>query len=91
MTNSTLHEDDAMESIDSKTATAMIRDRVKQAANVSGEERVLAGLHHSDLSMQVVEDGIRHQNPEATDEQIQLLLMRRVDLMRRLERRHEHL
>ena len=69
----------------------MVRDRVKQAANVSGEERILAGLRHSDLSMQVVEDGIRHQNPEATDEQIQQLLVERVDLMRRLERRHEHL
>ena len=64
---------------------------VKQAANVSGEERILAGLRHSDLSMQVVEDGIRHQNPEATDEQIQQLLMERVDMMRRLERRHKHL
>ena len=80
-----------MESIDSATTTAMVRDRVKQAANVSGEERILAGLRHSDLSMQVVEDGIRHQNPEATDEQISQLLMERIDLMRRLERRHEHL
>ena len=80
-----------MESIDSETTTAIVRHRVKQAANVNGEERILAGLRHSDLSMQVVEDGIRHQNPEATDEQIQQLLMERVDLMRRLERRHEHL
>ena len=80
-----------MESIDSDTTAAMVRDRVKQAANVSSEERILAGLRHSDLSMQVVEDGIRHQNPEATDKQIQQLLMERVDLMRRLERRHEHL
>ena len=80
-----------MESIDSATTAAMVRDRVKQAANVRGEERILAGLRHSDLSVQVVEDGIRHQNPEVTDEQIQQLLMERVDLMRRLERRHEHL
>lgn len=80
-----------MESIDSETSTSMIRDRVNQGANVSGEDRILTGLRHSDLSMQVVEDGIRHQNPAATDEQIQLLLMERIDLMRRLERRHEHL
>ena len=80
-----------MASIDSKTSVSAIRNRVTQAANVSGEHRVLSGLRHSDLSMQVVEDGIRHQNPQATAEQVRQLLLERIELMRRLERRHEHL
>ena len=80
-----------MEQIDSRTTVLLVRDRVRQAANVCGEERILAGLRHSDLSMRVVEDGIRQQNPAATDEQILLLLLERIDLMRCLEQRHEHL
>ena len=80
-----------MESIDSQNANSTVRERVIQAANVSGEERILAGLRHSDLSMQVVEDGIRNQNPDATEESIRLQLIERIELMRRIERRHEHL
>ena len=35
------------------------------------------------VTHQVVEDGIRHQNPEAADEQIrQLLMKKRVDFIR---------
>ena len=74
-----------------KSDVAMIRDRVRQAANISGEERILIGLRHSDLSMKVVADGIRHQHPQAADEEIRQLLIERIELMRRMGRRHEHL
>ena len=69
----------------------MVRRRVEQAASVSAEERVLCGLRHSDLSILVVEDGIRNHHPDASDEQIKQLLIERIELMRRMERRHEHL
>jgi hypothetical protein len=80
-----------MESIDSKMSASMLRERVSQAAKVSGEHRILIGLRHSDLSMQVVEDGIRNQNPQANAEEVRQLLTARIELMRRMERRHEHL
>lgn len=73
------------------TFLKIIRDRVEHALRVSPEERLLAGLKHSDLSMQVVEDGIRHQHPEADDGQIQGLLAERINLMRRMENPREHL
>lgn len=65
----------------------IIRSRVKQALRVAPAERLLAGLEHSDLSMKVVEDGIRHQYPEADDATVGQLLMERIALMRRLEER----
>ena len=65
----------------------LIRSRVAQAANTSPEQRVLAGLEHSELAIRVVEDGIRDQNPLADDATITRLLAERFELMRRIQDR----
>ena len=64
-----------------------IRSRVAQAANTSPEQRLLAGLEHSELAIRVVEDGIRDQNPAADDVTIMGLLAERIELMRRIQNR----
>lgn len=64
-----------------------LRSRVAQAASTSPEQRVLAGLAHSELAICVVEDGIRDQNPLADDATIERLLAERIELMRRLQNR----
>ncbi|EMI21790.1 hypothetical protein RMSM_01288 [Rhodopirellula maiorica SM1] len=64
-----------------------IRSRVAQAAKMSPEQRVLAGLEQSELAIRVVEDGIRDQNPLADDVTIKRLLSERIELMRRLQNR----
>ena len=64
-----------------------IRSRVAQASNTSPEQRVLAGLEHSELAIRVVEDGIRDQNPLADDSTIKRLLAERIELMRRIQDR----
>ena len=67
------------------TPTDILRERIVKGLSISQQNRVLIGLEHSDLSMKVVEDGIRHQNPDATDEEIHRLLKQRIDLMRFME------
>ncbi|TWU58520.1 hypothetical protein Poly51_12990 [Rubripirellula tenax] len=64
-----------------------IRSRVAQAATTLPEQRVLAGLEHSELAIRVVEDGIRDQNPLADDATITRLLAERIELMRRIQDR----
>jgi len=65
----------------------LIRSRVAQASNTSPEQRMLAGLEHSELAIRVVEDGIRDQNPLADDSTITRLLAERIELMRRMQDR----
>jgi hypothetical protein len=64
-----------------------IRSRIAQAASLSPEERILAGLEHSELAIRVVKDGIRDQNPLADDTTIMRLLTERIELMRRIQNR----
>ncbi|MDA8745666.1 hypothetical protein N9N28_13620 [Rubripirellula amarantea] len=64
-----------------------IRSRIAQAASTSPEQRMLAGLEHSELAIRVVEDGIRDQNPRADDATITRLLAERIELMRRMQDR----
>lgn len=69
------------------TFNNIVRSRLEQALRVTPEERLLVGLEHSDLSMKMVEDGIRHQHAEADEGTIRQLLIQRIALMRRLEER----
>lgn len=64
-----------------------IRSRVMQANSISPEQRVLAGLEHSELAFRVVEDGIRDHNPLADEATIKRLLAERIELMRRMQNR----
>ncbi|MCM2375225.1 hypothetical protein [Aporhodopirellula aestuarii] len=64
-----------------------IRSLITQAASTSPEQRVLAGLEHSELAIRVVEDGIRDQNPRADDATIMRLLAARIELMDRIQDR----
>ncbi|WP_146514783.1 hypothetical protein [Rubripirellula amarantea] len=63
------------------------RSRIAQATSTSPEQRMLAGLEHSELAIRVVEDGIRDQNPRADDATITRLLAERIELMRRMQDR----
>jgi hypothetical protein len=64
-----------------------LRSRAAQAVNTSREQRVLAGLEHSELAIRVVEDGIRERDPLADEATVKRLLFERIELMRRMQNR----
>jgi hypothetical protein len=66
-------------------ADELFRERVRRARETPPEEKLMDGPRLFDLACKVVADGIRHQYPDADEQQVQKLLAERVALMRRLE------
>jgi hypothetical protein len=63
----------------------LFADQIRQARRMSPEDRVREGLRLSDLAMQVMADGVRHQFPSATDEEVQRLVRQRMKRIRQLK------
>jgi hypothetical protein len=61
------------------------RERVLRARRMSPEEKILAGPQLFDYACRIARDGIRDQNPGATDEQVETILLQRLALRQRLE------
>jgi hypothetical protein len=61
------------------------RERVLRARRMSPEEKILAGPQLFDYACRITRDGIRDQNPGATDEQVETILLQRLALRQRLE------
>ena len=64
----------------------LFRERVLRARATPPDQKVLDGFRLFELSVRIMRDAIRNENPEANQEQIQDLLMRRFEIARRLER-----
>ena len=63
----------------------LLRERVERARAMSPEEKLLAGPRLFERSCRIMADGLRHEHPEASEEQIQELLRQRLELVRKLE------
>ena len=63
----------------------LYREKVRRAREMSPEEKLLAGPRLFDFGCRIMTDGIRHQNPGITEEEVERLLQQRLDLGRRLE------
>jgi hypothetical protein len=61
------------------------RDRVLRARNMPPEEKLLDGPRLFEMACRITRDGIRHQFPEADDQQVETILAQRLVLRRRLE------
>lgn len=61
------------------------RERVLRARAMSPEEKLLAGPRLFDWACRIARDGIRSQHPDATDEQVEAILLQRLAWRRRLE------
>ncbi len=64
----------------------IFRERVLRARATPPDQKVLDSFRLFEFSVRIMRDAIRNENPEADDEQIQELLMRRFEIARRLER-----
>ena len=63
----------------------LFREEVLAAGAMTPEQRVRAGFQLFKLSCRIACDGIRHQYPEASDEEVYRHLAARLELQRRLE------
>jgi hypothetical protein len=63
----------------------LFRERVMRARRTPPEERLLDGPRLFDYACGITASGIRDENPDADERQVQEILARRVELLRRLE------
>lgn len=62
-------------------ATALER-QIEAYRRMSGEERLAVALGLHEMSCEIAREGIRRANPEATAEEVEGLLRRRLELAR---------
>lgn len=63
----------------------LYRQKVRQARSMTPEQRVLEGLRHSEASLQAMADSVRHQFPSAGEDEVQQILRKRIEKLRRLK------
>lgn len=64
----------------------IFRRKVIGARQMTPEQRVVESLRHSDACARIMRDGVRHQFPAATEEEVTRILverLRRVEQIRR--------
>lgn len=61
------------------------RDEILRARRMPPGEKLFAGVELFDCACQMTLAGIRHQNPEADEQQVREILRQRLVLARRLE------
>lgn len=65
---------------------SIYRDRVLRARSVRPDQKLLDGPRLFDYTCRIMMDGIRNENPEATEDQVRDILKQRLALRERLER-----
>lgn len=64
---------------------AIYRGKVEAARRMSPEEKLFAGAELFDYACEITKAGIRHQLPEADEEEVLRILRERLALAERLE------
>jgi hypothetical protein len=62
--------------------------QIDRARRMTGEQRFREGLALVDRSLRLMEDGIRHQFPDATPEEVRRIRRERLAAVRAIERRN---
>jgi hypothetical protein len=63
----------------------MYRERVRRAAEIPLERKILSGAALFDLGCRLMESGIRAGHPDADAAAVSAMLQRRMEIARRLE------
>jgi hypothetical protein len=61
------------------------RRQIERARRMTPDERFREGLVLCDRTFRLMEDGIRHQFPQATSKEVQRILRERLDIVRNIE------
>ncbi len=64
---------------------ALYVDKITQARATSVEQKLLVGPRLFDQVCRIMRDGIRHQHPDLSEEQVEAMLLERLAIARRLE------
>lgn len=68
-----------------RLADELYREEIRRARAMAPEARLLEGARLFDRVCRLMEDGIRHEYPEADERQVREILIQRLRLARRLE------
>ena len=60
-------------------------NKVRRAQELTPQERLLASLRHSDDCVHLMRAGVRHQFPDATQEEVEQRLIERVRMVKRMQ------
>ena len=66
------------------TPEAALEKQVEKYRDITGEERLKVALELHALSCEIARDGIRHQHPEASADEVERLLRERIALAQSL-------
>ncbi|MEX2092088.1 MAG: hypothetical protein WD971_05395 [Pirellulales bacterium] len=61
------------------------REQIERARRMTPDERFREGLALCDRTFRLMQDGIRHQFPQATPEEVIQILRERLSVIRRME------
>lgn len=64
------------------TAEAALNKQVARYRQMTGEQRLAIALELHEMSCNIARAGIRRQNPDADDAEVERLLRRRIELAR---------
>jgi hypothetical protein len=64
----------------------LFRGKVVRARQMTPEQRVVESLRHSDACGQIMRDGVRHQFPAATEEEVTNILVERIRRVEQIRR-----
>lgn len=64
------------------TPQGALQQQIERYRAMTGEQRLRIALDLHQFACNVTREGIRHQHPEATDDDVEQLLRRRIELSR---------
>ncbi len=59
-----------------------LQEQIERYRRMTGEQRLALALELHELACNLAREGIRHQNPDADEPEVERLLRRRLDLAR---------
>ncbi|MEN3942658.1 hypothetical protein WJU23_15260 [Prosthecobacter sp. SYSU 5D2] len=66
---------------------AIHRDQIMRARKMTPEERFAEAMDLMDFSYEVMESGVRHDHPDATDEEVTQILRKKLSRLRHMDDR----
>jgi len=64
------------------TPDRALNEQIERYRRMTGEQRLAIALELHELACNVAREGIRHQNPDADESEVERLLRRRLELSR---------
>jgi hypothetical protein len=67
------------------TAATALKKQIERYRHMTGEQRLSVALNLHEMSCDIAREGIRRQHPEASVEEVELLLRQRIEWEREIK------